>query len=170
MSFLNRNAPPNINFQLKLEEIEIGRYKTKGGDFDRYVCEPGFLIVTNKRVVFFKKKNWQNIYTQHFSHYYPQIYSIKFKGGYEKEIFINGYSMWMDSKNAKNIFKDIKKLIKESKENPVNIAKDDPIKNINPPQAEVQKSKFCIYCGEKNDVDAKFCNSCGREDEILSKK
>ena len=75
MSFLNRNAPPNINFQLEPGEIEIGRYKTKGGDFDRYVCEPGFLIVTNKRVVFFKKKNWQNLYTQHFSHYYPQTVS-----------------------------------------------------------------------------------------------
>ncbi len=163
MGIFNRNAPPNINFQLKLGEIEIGRYKTKGGDLVDYVCEPGFLIVTNKRVVFFKKKNWRNLYTQHFSYYYPQIYSIKFKGGFEKEIFINNYPMWMDSKKAKNIFRDIKKRIKESKENPTNFAEDDPTKNVNSAQAEVQKGNFCIYCGKKNDVDAKFCNSCGEK-------
>ncbi|MFX0101837.1 MAG: zinc ribbon domain-containing protein [Candidatus Hodarchaeota archaeon] len=186
MSFFDRvsgTAYPDMSIYLEPGENIIGVYRCHGGDMGYYMVDSGYMVMTESRVMFIKKKAFskETYLVQDWD--YGIINSVKYKGGMEKIIFINGFPMNPSTKRVRDLYKDIKRRVKELENMPKRpvpvstrvpvqmgnqqIGPVQPVQQQPPPQQAVKPPVkeggfFCKYCGTPNDADARFCFSCGK--------
>lgn len=165
MGFLDRiTGPPQIPLKLDPGELLVGQHKCRGQDYEvgGNYCETGYFIVTTQRVLFFKKKTLSQEHYQLFSLDFQQVYRIKYNRGIYKAIIINNYPVGIVSKAAKQIYKDLKKRIKEAKKSTSVAPQPNPLQQ-NPTQQVLGDKRYCDQCGSPNKTNANYCTDCGNK-------
>jgi len=128
-----------VNYDFKSGETLVAEYRTEGINRGGKVGEAGILAVSNRRVMFYKKKNiivklikkgtpsYELLYSIPLS----QITSVMSKGVFDKHLVLNGKDYFVEGADPKIVVK----VINEAKAN----AKD----------YELTKMVTCEYCGAK---------------------
>lgn len=175
---MSEHVPPGENI--------LSVFRCHGGDMGSYMVDSGYMVMTENRIMFIKKKAFskETYVVQDWD--YGIIHRVKYKGGMDKIIFINGFPLNPSTKRVRDLYKDIKKRVKELErmpKQPVPVATRVPVQYGNnvivpgpPPQQQpapqqpmqrpaMEGGIFCKYCGTPNDADARFCFSCGKNIE-----
>ena len=158
-------------------EQVIGQYKTYSVASRGHPSgNAGILIITDRRVIFYKKENvLKKLIKAETPNYTPfqsipitSIYKVTNKGGLYPSIVINGTFHHIESASPRTVAKMVKTMIKEAKRKPtvmqpapvVPVTLANPIASQAAPATTVAK-KFCQECGVENKMDGHYCVGCG---------
>ncbi len=149
-----------------------GQYRTHGLAMrGKPFGQAGMLLITNTRVVFYKKegilkqlvKTETPSYSIVLSIPLTQVIKIASKGGSYPAVRINGAHYYVEDATPRQVVKVLKELLKpikkqkKGKQAPV----VTPIVASQPAPAGPPTKRFCTSCGLENKVDAKYCAGCG---------
>lgn len=164
---------PEFSSVMELNENIISEYPTAHHSVPHHLPdgEEGVLIITNKRVLFFKQlplirklfKGNSNQFELDFAIYLPQIMDLSHSGIIEKFLSINGRRFYLDGVD----FRKITQLIKETAKTAVYqnqvVQPQNQFPNATKNIGINKNIIYCAQCGRENTIDGRYCIGCGKE-------
>nr|MDO8114597.1 zinc-ribbon domain-containing protein [Candidatus Sigynarchaeota archaeon] len=174
---------PEIPYNLEPFEDIVGEYRTgyirKGR---RHIGEEGMLVVTSRRVLYFRKKSIikklltlkEPSYEPGTSMYLQQVVKVSRRGLVNKWLMINGQRHHLVDADVKIVETTINSAIATAKAGipaqfslqaaagqKTSLPQQQVASTAPQPREGAPRTVICSYCGKDNAPDARFCNSCG---------